>query len=377
MERKSHIFKSSCLLVMLMIFIFPYIQYKLDLLKSKPLKGAIVPLSMPGFNFPEWFNGSFQENTEKYLNENFGGRNSFVRLNNQILFSLFNKAKAKGVIVGKDEYLYESGYIDAYYGNDYAGDAHIDKKINKMIFLRDTFAKMNKSIVFVFSPSKARYFPQYIPDRYQKTNTTSNYTEYTRKLKLKNVDFIDINAYFGHIRDTSKFLLFPKLGIHWSLYGAVLAQDSILKYMEAITSKDLPDMHWKVEGPYRATEADYDLADGMNLMYRVRGPSMGYPTVRFDENTPKSDLRLLSVSDSFYWFFLGFHMADQFKANHYWYYNNEVFPSSEPNKSTYVKDLDLKSEIEKHDIFLIMSSEQALSKYGFGFIDEAYELYHH
>jgi hypothetical protein len=35
-------------------------------------------------------------------------------MNNQLAFSLFNKAKANGAVVGKENYLYEENYIKAY-----------------------------------------------------------------------------------------------------------------------------------------------------------------------------------------------------------------------------------------------------------------------
>lgn len=362
--------------ILILFISFPFIQTKLELIEVVPLKGAIEQTIMPSFSFPAWFEGNFQEASEKHLNDNFGCRNNFVRLNNQLLFTLFKKAKAKSVIVGKDDYLFETGYIDAFCGKDYAGEDHINDKIRKMIFLRDTFAKMNKTIIYVFSPSKARFYPEYIPDRYESVIDKTNYTEYVKKLRENKVDIIDINAYYKSIRDTSKFLLYPKLGIHWSLYGAALAQDSILHYIKKVRNVELPEMKWTIDGKWRAREADYDLAEGMNLMFRIRGPEMAYPKIYFDTINVKPFLSLLTISDSFYWFFVGYQIGEQFKEHHYWYYNNEVFPSLGANKPTYVKDLNLKAEIEKKDIFLIMSSEHAMSKYGFGFIDEAYDLYH-
>jgi hypothetical protein len=42
-----------------------------------------------------WINGDYQREKEKYFNDQFGFRNDFVRLHNQIGYSLFKKMNAK------------------------------------------------------------------------------------------------------------------------------------------------------------------------------------------------------------------------------------------------------------------------------------------
>ena len=39
-------------------------------------------------------------------------------------------------------------------------------------------------------------------------------------------------------------------------------------------------------------------------------------------------------------------------------------------------DLDLRAEIDKNDVFIILNTESTVGGYGFGFIEAAYDLYY-
>ncbi len=109
--------KTTLLFVLIgVLSLLPLIQQLTGFIKVKPLFGAITEGQKPIFDFNRWMEGDYQKEMEAYLNEKFGFRNYFIRLNNQVAYSLYHKAKANGVIIGKENYLYELSYINAYYG---------------------------------------------------------------------------------------------------------------------------------------------------------------------------------------------------------------------------------------------------------------------
>ena len=65
--------------------IFPY-------KKLEPLKGAIEYGKDTTFSIKSWLSEDYQHVKEKYINENFAFRSTFVRLHNQLQFSLFKVA---------------------------------------------------------------------------------------------------------------------------------------------------------------------------------------------------------------------------------------------------------------------------------------------
>ncbi|MCZ8286540.1 MAG: hypothetical protein O9353_13905, partial [Bacteroidia bacterium] len=144
----------------------PMIQEKLHLKKEYPLKGDIKLPENIEFDKEDWFSGYYQEEKEKYINSAFGFRNQFVKLNNQIAYSMFRKAKANGVIIGKETYLYEQSYINAYTGTDFLGKDSIDHTIGRLKFISDTLNKLGKQLLVVFAAGKASFYPEYIPDKY-------------------------------------------------------------------------------------------------------------------------------------------------------------------------------------------------------------------
>lgn len=363
------------LLPFVMAFLFlPIIMPYLII--DPPLKGAIIKTERPLFSLNEWFEGTYQQQLEKYANENFGGRNTLVRLNNQIAFSFFNEAKANGVIIGKDNYLYEENYIKAYCGTDFIGEDKISERLAKLKFLQDTLKKLNKELIVIYAPGKGSFYPEYIPDEFKKTKSTTNYECYSKKTKELGINCIDFHDWFIKNKSKSKYPLYPQYGIHWSAYGTMLAADSIIKYVEGIKGIDLPNLILgKIEMGNEPRDADYDIEDGMNILFRLKTFPMAYQNFQIDRDTPKIRINSLVIADSYYWGIFGRGIQTAiFKEAHFWYYNKEIYPESH-EKPLSVDQINLKQEIEKQDVIIILSTDANLPNLGWGFIEDAYKLY--
>ena len=85
--------------LIVIILVVPIFQNKFNFVKLYPLKGAITTSQKEYFSVKGWLSGDYQLKEEKHLNETFGFRRLFVRINNQIAFNLFHKAKANGVLI--------------------------------------------------------------------------------------------------------------------------------------------------------------------------------------------------------------------------------------------------------------------------------------
>jgi hypothetical protein len=147
MENKA---KRNLMIFWMVILFVPFIQWGLHLFKGGELKGGVVIAPDVEFSLAGWINGDYQREKEKYFNDQFGFRNDFVRLHNQIGYSLFKKMNANGVVVGKDSYLFEKPYIECLFGENYVGDSIIIDRVRKLKMLRDTFNRMGKHLVVVF-----------------------------------------------------------------------------------------------------------------------------------------------------------------------------------------------------------------------------------
>ncbi|NWJ52622.1 MAG: hypothetical protein HXX14_17325 [Bacteroidetes bacterium] len=372
MEKRSLKIRKTLLIVLLVLLVLPAIQYSLALVKLDPLKGAITKPEKVDFTLKDWFSGSFQEQEEKYINESFGFRSLFVRINNQLMFNLFKKAKAKGVVIGKNGYLFEEHYINAYYGSDFVGVDSIKHRMDRLKYIQDRLSKLNKTLLIVFAPGKASFYPEYIPENMKTAKKITNYQQTLNTVKSLGINHIDFNQYFINHKNIAQYPLYPKYGIHWSYYGSCLAADSIEKYIERIRKIDMPNISWKYVKMAEAKESDYDIGDGMNLLFKLKGEKLAYPLLQFEKGTDKTKPSLLVISDSFYWGMYSFGFTKVFSKNHFWYYNKDVYPdcTERPLKAS---QLNLKDQIMQHDVIMIMSTETTLKTMGWGFIENAYK----
>ena len=128
---------AGVLFVMFVPMLQDYTEYKTYI---APLNGSFETAKDTTFNWPAWWEGSYQEQKNRFLKDNFGLHNYYVRLNSQLNFNLFKKANAAYVVVGKDNYLYETGYIDAYHGKDFIGTKKVENYMRQLKQVQDTLA---------------------------------------------------------------------------------------------------------------------------------------------------------------------------------------------------------------------------------------------
>lgn len=366
--------KKLLLLLILVLLITPHFQAKFDIVEIAPLKGDITEPVKAYFNFNDWFSGTYQEQKEKYLNETFGFRNFLVRLNNQIAFSLFKQARADGVVVGKNNYLYEESYIKTYYGTDYIGYDSIANRMQRLKYIHDTLSKLDKNIILVFAVGKGSFYPEYFPNKYITKKKTTNYETRLELAQQLGISHIDFNNLFIENKNRSQYPLYPQYGIHWSYYGMCLAADSIIRYIENARNIDMPNLYWDQIEIAQPKKGDYDIADGMNLLVKLKTFDMAYPDIKFQSDSAKIKPTVLVISDSFYWGMYNMGITSAFSNSHFWFYNKQIYPDND-NTPTETSIFDLKDEIDKHDVIIIMATEATLSALGWDFIENTYNLF--
>lgn len=334
------------------------------------LDGAFSVTNYIPFSVDRWVNGEYQKNTENYLNDHFGFREFFVRLNNQVRFSLFNKLSNKTATIGKNNFLYENAYISSYAGKDFIGKELIEENTRKIKFLQDTLATLGKQLLIVLAPSKARIYPEYISDSL-KPNPISNYHEYVNGFTEHKINFIDFNAIFLAKKKHAAYPLYPTLGIHWSVLEGIRAYDTILNYLSNLSGRNLPDMIITKEVEKKELEdPDDDMGKNLNMLCLPEHLKMAYPQFTVDKKGADPS-NLLAVGDSYWWdIFLRKLPKKTFLFNEFWYYNKEIWGNNSFEKF-YVDSVDIKRRILQTDFIIIVSTEINLNRLGFGFFDMA------
>ena len=369
------IFKKTLFGLILAMMIFsPLVKGFPDIftLSIKPLKGYIKLANQPEFTWEIWAEGTYQSKFDKYLEDHIGLRNVLVKFYNQVDFSLFRKGHAAWVIIGKEDYLYETNYILAYTGRDFIGKDVIKEKCRKIKVVQEELEKLDTELLIVFAPGKASFFPEYIPDRYfdDSTRTTNNeaYLKCFREAGIKHIDF---NSLFINMRDTSRYALYPKCGIHWSIYGAYFALDSIISYIEKVKDIDMIDMSIKgIEVSEVMKFNDYDIADALNLMYRIPGPPMPYPYGFKYAEEGKVKPNLMVIADSYYWTIYNLHNSKLlWDEQDFRYYNQQSFTPGQAEEKPAALNMD---ELQKFDVIMILYTEANMFKFANDFFEDSY-----
>jgi hypothetical protein len=363
--------------IIFLLWILPLVQQFHPFVQLRALDGAVTYSPDDTLTRSSWFDGSYGRNKENYLNEQFGFRNFFVRSRNQVYFSLLKVPTAKGVVIGKDNFLYEEKYITSYTGQDFIGENAMREKMRKLKFVSDTLKKLNIDLILLFAPGKATYYPEYIPDHYFKNADTAN-TNYklgSRMAREAGLNFIDYNALFKSLKKTTKYPLFPKTGIHWSYYASHFAFDTLSRYIEHLTGRRLRHYKYdKVEWSYQMRDVDEDIGAGLNTLFQIRPLKMAYANVEYEPLANQYRPKVITISDSFwggiYYSGLASHVFD--KPQYWYFYNQNMDYSSDvTDPMTY----NLKSKIEENNIIILMTTESHVSDMGWGFIEDAYDLY--
>jgi hypothetical protein len=372
---KSEHLKSVSVLLIQVVLLLSYFQNRTRLFNIEPLKGAITKVERVYISVQGWHNESYQKGKEAFLNQEFGFRNTLVRINNQLYYSLFRQAKANGVIIGREGYLFEEAYIKDYYGESFVGQKRVDSVVKRLISVDSVFKRMGKTLLVVFAPGKASFYPEYIPDRYQRVNDSTNYKSYRDAIAKSGLLFIDFNAWFISNKESSPFLLYPKTGIHWSDYGAVLAIDSINRYLATVRGYDPVDVYWnEFYQNDSVSQIDADIEAGMNILCSIDKPRLRYPKLQYFEEG-RDRIKLMNIGDSFFWNIFGKEVCKRiFDTTSFGFYFHEIH-SPYVNGIMDRDQVDVRSLIAKHDVVMLLNTEGTMLNFPFDFDRIAYDLY--
>lgn len=363
--------------VVLALLILPEIQRRFRIFEFPELEGAFELSERPVYSGPEFFNGNYQQETERFVEERVGFRSLLVRIRNQIDFLLYKKAHAEGVIIARDGVIIEEDYILEYLGRIFIGKNTINQKLERVKFVQDTLAKKGIRLAIVFAPGKASFHSNLIPRRYKPWNKSlSNYEYFTRRCKELGIDHLDLNRYFLDIKENAAYPLYPKYGTHWSTYGMTLAADTLVRFVESLTGKPMNHLEsGLVELSNQLRDTDFDGGKSMNLLWKPPTGKMAYPVIRFEQDPGRHRPMVLVIADSYYWNIYNTGLPRALFANDaFWYYHRQVYPDFYINQKT-TDQLDIKEETEKQEVILVMITERFLYTAFWNFTDDLYRIY--
>jgi hypothetical protein len=195
----------------------------------------------PRFSIASFYNGTFQQNFENWFSTKHPLRHELVELygildagKDRLSAAASNAddepAGYRGndqVIIGRQGWLFENGYINEYFGfaEKYINvtDGELLGMVSMLKSIQEFLSERNIAFCVVITPSKASALPQYIPAWYtarfaEPTDYIRPYVRFARYLGEYGVYHIDSAALYEELNLTE---IFPKTGTHWTKTAAL------------------------------------------------------------------------------------------------------------------------------------------------------------
>ena len=373
-------------LITLLGFITMFVQARWHPFKLKPLKGFTPIVESPEFSIDSFASGIYQDNVERYISENFGFREFFIRLYNQFTYSCFHKINNENIVEGANQELYWYMYLDdltgvtlkEHYADVEEAKADARKNVEETLRLVDTLRAHNTDFLFVFAPTKTAVYPEKMPQWYQEQISDFSLEEYYIKLFKENgIPHIDFYNYFKSIKDSFPYPLYTRTGTHWSEATIPFVADSILKKLDAITKYKLPSVRYIDDN----LTTDYSAQDGeleadMNLLFPMNKPALPRPIFELTDTLGPDKPNLLVVCDSYFTQLRVSPFVKAFKNWESWVYNEDIESSNKDHKWKRLDMVvDAEDVLDDADIVMAVFTAPMLYDYMFGFTETVQNLY--
>jgi len=375
----EHTIKNGILIIFFSILLLPFLQQNLPFISSGRLYGYTPEAPNVAFSFEKWWDGSYTQEKNKYLNDNVGFRPDMVRLNNQVNYSLCHAIHTGRIVEGMDHYLYINNYTDGYYGRDFIGYDSIRHTMVKLKAIQDTLQRMGKTLILAYSPSKEFVYPEYIPLYLRsKVRTITNFDAMVHTGDSLGINQVNFNSWFMGMKNKTTEAIYARQGIHWTIYGSYLAADSLARAIERLRHIHMPHPVWtKMEHSNIPKYGDNDIALTLNLIYPIVSETFTYPEVTYPQDKSMVKPNVIYIGDSFLIAWDAQWVLDNLNNNwQIWYYMKGFMNKDNRLNGSTMADFDWVSAIKNTDCVVIMYTTGNLPELGDGFIERAYNYYY-
>ena len=306
---------------------------------------------------------------QEYANSISPFRSDFIRLKNQIGYSLFNEVNTN-LELGKENFLFDPSYAKAYYSIDRFSDSITIEWARQIKEFKVKIDSLGKHCVFIIAPNKGRFYKEYLLDNKLTKDRDNNQEVLERILNKNYIPVLNVDDWFNDLKKETKFPLIPKYGAHWSTYGAGLVVDSLnrrlSKRFPGITKTAIGNL--ELSKKLRFTDGDY--LPSLNLIETWESPNeMAYPGMIYEKG---KSLNAVVISDSFMWnFFDNDYFKQVFSSrSDFLYYNKSNYNITKERVSMKDFSYSIDSLATKDIILFIATGPSMKEEVGYGFFKE-------
>ncbi len=358
----------------LLTALYPFIGAHLD--KYFILDGVTEEHPLPEISNEALWNGSFQEQFTSWFESHFYGRNLLIRIRSQLMYSLLKESPNSNIVIGKNNYIFETEYIDEYLPTvEPRDETYFEDLKAKLEYLQNVLDKYDKELYIFITPGKVRFTKEYLPWRYKilEKDTPTNYDRLKDMLEDSHLHYFDCCTFIEQSKNDLHAPIFYTTGTHWSYPWGKICAAAFSEYINQTSRR------WTLSTVSLSSEEkldtpiwpDADIYSSLNLLQEPRDNYFDAAlTITEQKDTPNVFLRGGS--------FMGASLASLVTAgmfNQDVHYENRFYYVDRYSKQTILSsftsydEVDLDPLIGQTDIMILEVNEAMAGDMSFGFID--------
>ena len=371
-----------CLALFFLVLCVPVTQRAFKIFRTHRVYGVGTPRFPEDMSKTAVLEGTFQSSFDRWFTRRNGMWEFFVRLDNQLNFSLFDQSASSyntPVLIGKNNTLFQRFYLDEYNRAMSVPEPMLLNRVTLLKQTQDALARRGIPMVYVISASHLSVNQSFLEPQFISPNRdvrVGNYERMLPMLKEAGVNLIDEVEFFrNEFRDGR--LHFTPSGSHWDSVGACFVASHILDFGSKATGKPMVDMKCQpIVERAKPRRPELDLVQISNFWtdtpYDI-ATKYPNPTLIRTKDTYKPNI--LIVGTSYMYTVLNFleRRKTARRIDFFFYYREH---RSFPNNKTRELDpatINWEELMKGRDLVVIESSSAIMTEAGQGFLKDAIE----
>lgn len=242
----------------------------------RALDGVSAAAGQPEPTWNTVMTGEYQERLNDWWQENIPGRQLLIRIRNQFVYTATGTSPNGNVLLGRNGYLYEKGYLDTYcQQREMMTDAQIGELVGKLLRLRKLLQDNGKELYVFITPSKALYTQEQFPWYYRihlkdRDESQDEYRRFVACAENSGLNYYDAIDFIDRNEGALEAPVFYPTGIHWDHWWAGAASIDFVKFIGQTSGWNLTELQISGQVTTEEVQPNADLYRSMNLLEWLR-----------------------------------------------------------------------------------------------------------
>lgn len=219
-QQKERSYVNLAFIILFLVILYaPAVQQYFNIPPLTPVVESRTKVPLPPGNpvAELWTGHGYFFEYEKHFNDVFGYRDFFIRLRNQIQYSLFGDSDQ--VIVGRNGWLADKSSIEVEQrAVDTLSDAQWARLGDRLAHLDRILHQRGIYLLLIPIPIKNTVYPENFPAAAARRPAVTGYAKFTRLLADRGVPFIDVYKILSQKRRSVP--VYYRTDMHWNTVGA-------------------------------------------------------------------------------------------------------------------------------------------------------------